>query len=312
MNPPTIIKLAVSLLILILVILSVDLNQVYGLIIRANIPLLILAAALVFVGAFISSYKLGLLLNIQNIKPPLKKIFVAYLIGMFFNSFFPSTIGGDVIKARILQAKKHPFSKVFPAIIVERYLGLLSLAPILCFGLIWAFGKNYGNTYFLSLFVIVALLISFFILLGLKNKSWSAKIINCFPNCAKKHAENYFGALIKYAHMQKLVFPFGISIIFQFICVIFTYLVALSLGVDLNIFYLFLAIPIIALISMIPISINGIGVRESAYAIFLSQIGISTTTAVVISVVGFAITTLVSLTGGVLYFAITLGVNRDR
>ena len=55
------------------------------------------------------------------------------------------------------------------------------------------------------------------------------------------------------------------------------------------------------LLTMVPISIGGIGVRESGYIIFFGIIGLEKEAAVAISLTGFALTVLLSLIGGAVY-----------
>jgi len=90
-------------------------------------------------------------------------------------------------------------------------------------------------------------------------------------------------------------------VLFQGIGVICTYLVGLSLGLEVSLEYYFLSVPIIWLVTMLPISINGIGVREGGFVLFFTAVGVSTADALLLSLLTFAQLLLIGLLGGVLF-----------
>jgi len=89
-------------------------------------------------------------------------------------------------------------------------------------------------------------------------------------------------------------------VLFQGIGVICTYLVGLSLGLEVSLEYYFLSVPIIWLVTML-ISINGIGVREGGFVLFFTAVGVSTADALLLSLLTFAQLLLIGLLGGVLF-----------
>lgn len=95
---------------------------------------------------------------------------------------------------------------------------------------------------------------------------------------------------------------FGYSVVFQLLIILINIYIFKAMGLSgVNWWQLMLAVPMISAISMLPFSVNGLGVRESAYLILLNPLGISAANAVTCSLVFFVIVTVLSLAGGVIY-----------
>ncbi|NQT37216.1 MAG: flippase-like domain-containing protein, partial [Planctomycetes bacterium] len=94
---------------------------------------------------------------------------------------------------------------------------------------------------------------------------------------------------------------FLISVVYQTVGIVCTYLVGLSLGLNVPLGYYFVSVPIIWLLTMLPIAINGIGVREGGFVLFFTAAGASTADALLLSFLTFAQLLLIGLFGGVLY-----------
>ena len=70
-----------------------------------------------------------------------------------------------------------------------------------------------------------------------------------------------------------LIYCFLFTILFQIFGVFSTYLISSSLGYSIKFIYFLMLLPIVWIISMIPISINGLGVREGAFILLFSKKG---------------------------------------
>ncbi len=81
------------------------------------------------------------------------------------------------------------------------------------------------------------------------------------------------------------------------------YGVARALGLEVAPGAFFYLVPITALVTMLPIALNGLGLREGAYAVIFTQVGVSAEAAVATSVAATLCAMGVSLIGGILYFA---------
>jgi len=85
------------------------------------------------------------------------------------------------------------------------------------------------------------------------------------------------------------------------VVVLANYLIFRSLGVEVPLVYCLIFIPLISALSLLPISFNGLGIREGGYIFFFSQIGLNMTQAVSASLVFFVLVVLTSLIGGIAF-----------
>jgi uncharacterized membrane protein YbhN (UPF0104 family) len=109
-------------------------------------------------------------------------------------------------------------------------------------------------------------------------------------------------ALTRYQRQWRiLIGVFLISIGYQLMIVVFSYLVGHALDLHIPLRYFMLCVPVTVIMSVLPISINGVGVRETGYVFLLSKIGHSSSEAVTLSLLIYGLSMLASLVGGVLY-----------
>ena len=93
-----------------------------------------------------------------------------------------------------------------------------------------------------------------------------------------------------------------LSVVIQFVVIVMTWVAALALDLDAPFLSFVIFIPVINLTTMMfPLTINGLGVRESIYYLLFSEIGIPVEQAVVLSLLSFSIMNVPSLVGGIVY-----------
>jgi len=93
----------------------------------------------------------------------------------------------------------------------------------------------------------------------------------------------------------------GISLVNQFIVILVSWIMALGLRLDVSLLYFLVFIPVITLISMIPISLNGMGLREYAFVSLFTAIGVSREGAIALGLLSSAVLVVSAVPGGVVY-----------
>jgi uncharacterized membrane protein YbhN (UPF0104 family) len=112
----------------------------------------------------------------------------------------------------------------------------------------------------------------------------------------------FYQALTLYRRQKGvLIMVFFISVGYQLMIVMFSYLVGFALDLGISLRYFMLCVPVTVIISLVPISINGVGVRETGYVFLLSKIGHSGSEALTLSLLIYGLSVMASLAGGVLY-----------
>jgi uncharacterized membrane protein YbhN (UPF0104 family) len=111
----------------------------------------------------------------------------------------------------------------------------------------------------------------------------------------------WVAAIAGYRHrLGFLAVALLMSVVFQLQVIATAYVVARSFEIDLSWEACFLCIPMATLATLLPISINGIGVRESVYVFLLTQMGLAREEAFLVGLGTWAFVLLVSLTGGLI------------
>jgi uncharacterized membrane protein YbhN (UPF0104 family) len=91
------------------------------------------------------------------------------------------------------------------------------------------------------------------------------------------------------------------SILVQLLGVVTLWCIGLSLGLDIPVSYYCILGPMVSLLTLLPLSVNGMGVREGGTVLFLAPLGVDEGTALTLAFLWFAVQAAVSLLGGVVY-----------
>lgn len=272
----------------------------------SNIPLLLLSFLLIAAGYLLSALRWQILLDAQNITISLWKLTKYYLVGSFFNNFLPTTIGGDVVRAYDVSKLSSSVSQSFAIILVERLSGIFALIVYAIIGLLFGLSR-FGNFPLVWVAAVIFLISIFFLLIGLKvhrkrqienieDTDWG--ILHKVQN----KIEKIFLTLEYYKDKKSFIFKAILfAFLLQFNVIVFFYIISFSLELRAPFYYFLTVIPLIHVILMFPVSINGIGIRENAFIFFLSKIGASAAISVAISWLAFSMVLMYALVGGLIY-----------
>lgn len=266
---------------------------------------LTVAFVLTVLAAVLSAYKWQVLIKIYGFDVPLRKLTSMYFVGQFFNSFLPTTIGGDTARIKDLNREiKHGVESTI-SVFLDRFTGLIALLLI---GSMTSFFLPFrlGFSYIMLTSAIILISLLFLSYLVLEKKDWLVQIPGLrssieMMGISAKSRQVYQDILQFKADKKASQKAILISIFFHALAIVINYILAKGIRIDISFIYLCMFVPLITLISMLPASINGIGVREGAYVFFLSRIGISESEAVALSLLVYTLSLAASLAGGVIY-----------
>ncbi len=217
------------------------------------------------------------------------------MIGAFFGSFMPGIIGGDAVRAYYLNKKAKKMSLTLASIFMDRYIGYASLMLIGMSAAPFAF-SNFGDSPYkwAMPFIFVAFVIGsiLFFLLQIGKR---------FRGMADFY--EYFSTLK--TQKSKIIKAVIISLLVQLLNLFIVVILAAGMGEKMPLLVLFVFLPIIITITMIPISISGLGVREGSFVILLGLIGVKPEIATSLSLAWFFSVFVGSLPGLAIYFAIS-------
>ena len=220
------------------------------------------------------------------------------LIGQFFNQVLPSSVGGDGVRAWLVSRDGVPVRRALVSIICDRMVGLVVLTAISAVTmpmLFFAGGEHIPSITTLAFMApaLTALGLLTLLLFGTKLSELLMKLRFFGP----------FGVLVRDLRIilftsEKSFWIIGLTVLVQVMVVLGVYLCGWALDIKFGIIHVLL-LPLILLISMVPISFAGWGVRESVMVAGLGFVGISAVDALVISVSFGIAQMLVGLPGAV-------------
>ena len=297
-------KILISISLLIFLFKRANIGNVWDVMRSMDFMIFIVVVFLYTVSQIVSTYRWSLFLPHAGIHMPFLKLVSLYYIGMFFNIFLPTAIGGDVVKSYYLYKLSGKGGDSLASVFLDRFTGFFALVTIALVSLI--FGYNYVKDTYAPLFIILLATLFFSASLIIWNRSlhnWALVItgkIKLFG--INEKIESFYNAIMLYkGEPVVLLKAFGVSFIIQFMSITIFYLISKGLDMTVSIGYFFLFVPIAVTISMIPISLSGLGLREGAFVYLFTKVGATDAQALTVSLASFAVTVLLGLIGGIEY-----------
>lgn len=301
-------KALVSVALLWVLFSRVDAARLWSVARTASPVWLIAALGLYLLMILTSAWRWGLLLRAQGLRFSFGALTSSFFVATFFNNFLPSNIGGDVI--RITDTAPAAGSKTLAAtvVLIDRGLGLLGLV------LMAALGATAGPAVFSSSdggvgpgvlwagFGLAAMIATPALLMpeGLARLLKPLRIIH--PEWMDERIERLTGALGRFRESPgSLAGCFAGAVAVQSLLVAFYLAIAYSMRIPVGFAELAVIVPITFIVQMLPVSMNGFGVREATFGFYFARLGLPLESALAVSFVGAALIMLFSLSGGVTY-----------
>jgi uncharacterized membrane protein YbhN (UPF0104 family) len=288
-------KIAVSLAVITWVLSRIDSSDLLMIMGKADVGLLLLAFLTHGIGFLLSAMRWGILLRIENINVSLKVTVLTCWIGSFFNTFLPSTVGGDVFRTYHVSKQSGKLWETAITVIFERLAGVVALAAIGSLAFTWL----YVSPAELSLWK--ALAIGGIIHWGNHIIPVADKTprVTKIPVCGWQLIGTLKQSVLRYRNRRREVsWIFLFSLLLQLNVIGHYSLVAAALDIQLPFIYFCLLIPPILILTMLPISVGGLGVREVAFLFFFVPHGVTSVEILSISLLSYMLSLLASLSGG--------------
>ena len=301
------IKVAISVGLLTLLIVKSDAPRLWHYVRTASIAWLAAALALYFLMILASAWRWGLLLDAQGVSVPGRTLTGSFLVATFFNNFLPSNIGGDVV--RIADTAKPARSKTLAAtvVIIDRGLGLLGLILLAAVAASAAHteGVPSGPVPATLLWIVFAGAT----VIAAPAVAWPDLLVRVLAPLRRVHPE-WVGARLELLSTvlgrfreapTALAGCFVGAVLVQALLVAFYAAVAHAIGVRVSPWHMAVVVPVSFLVQMVPVSLNGFGLREATFSFYFARLGLPIEAALVISLLGAGLVMLFSLSGAAVY-----------
>ena len=269
---------------------------------------------LLFASNLLGAWQWSRLLHVVEIRIPFWKVCAYYHVGLFFNNFLPAGIGGDI--ARVADASRHGPTKTaaLSAVVMDRLLGTLAIASLALVTTLPAIDRFHLTLVYLAVVGFFAVSVTLV---------WAVFHPALLPACERLLARVGLGGLSP--HLDDLAARiagfrarrglfaglFAVAALTQISRIGVHALVARSLGLHVPLVYFFLFVPLLAVIVSLPISFNGIGVREGAGIVLFGLVGVDRAHAFSLQFLTYLVMVAVSMLGG-LVFLVRIPQRRAR
>jgi glycosyltransferase 2 family protein len=235
---------------------------------------------------------------------PVPQLFAIYCIGLFFNLAFPTVIGGDVVKMYYAGKPSRRFVESFATTFLDRDAGMFAMMLIASAAtlsqsiaipgfpvrlIIWG---AFAAFLCVNLAIFMPPLHRLFtgILLRLKLARLARKadaVSNVFQLMGRNPLV-LVGALL-------------ISLLNQLLVITVTWIMSTGLRIGVPFRYFLIFVPVITLIAMVPVSLNGMGLREYAFVSLFGAIGVEHEACLALGLIASAVVILSAIPGGIVY-----------
>ena len=265
-----------------------------------QLPLLVWIAAflMMFAAQVLSSIRWWILSNACAFPGNWRTYLGFYFVGMFFNLFLPTGIGGDLFKIHFLSREGGKRIVAASTVVADRLLGL---AAMLLMGAVAVYlrpdllPEPFPLMMLLGGGCILTAVLTLPLLKRLLTRLW--------PGFTP-----YFELVSAIRERPGRLIPLSaLSFSLQGLGIGAVALLGTGMGINLPTALYFVMVPLVALSTLIPISFNGIGVREGAFVYLLGLKGIGAGTALGLGLLFFSVQVSISLIGGICY---ATGVHR--
>lgn len=304
------VKLVISVGLLWLVLSRHSLQEVTAAFVDPRWEWLAAAVAVYLVSAVGGAVQWSWLLGRAGLTTSPAEIRRLYFIGLFFNNFLPANIGGDAYKIVDLGRREGCPGRVFCVTLLDRLLGLSALTAFAILAVIAAWAWRVGLPP--VAWVLGAVLVGLLMVLGILVSHRLGQLVPAvlaklrLPTVAAQVGRLVREFTVFRRHWRWLGGVFAFSTGVQALRVLVHLLVAYGLRLDpapAQALQLMVLIPLLALLLTLPVTVNGIGLREKGAEGFVAAAaGLPVPGTVAMEMVAFLVMVLVSLGGGVLWW----------
>lgn len=281
-------KLAVSAGLLTLIVKRAGIEKVVLHVRSMDIRFFLLSAALYVLVALLVAFRWRALLGYSLTA---RKLFSLHMIGNFFNLILPSSVGGDAVKAYYLYRETKQGGASFGSVFLDRSLGFFArlvlglVSGIFAFSDLRAVGLHWVIPSLLLAFIVGSLLL-FRLRIGRRFRAV---------------VDLYEYLLLRLRDRRLMLKTFLLSLVIQALLITMVAAIARGIGQPLTFAELFVFVPIIMTIMIIPLSFSGFGVREGAFVLLFGLSGIPASVSVSLSFLWYLSMAFASLIGLVEY-----------
>jgi len=282
----------IGIVLFIMILARINLSQAFEIILDSN-PVLVFFYVIVSVLVIFSirAYKWKYLLNSQSIKISFFETLSLFFSSFFFASVTPGRLG-EFIRIYYIKEKGHSTGKAAVSMFIDRIQDIVFLT------ILGILGALVLSSAFIDLAIIGSICLGVFIFLSVCffiSKKLRKMIYNSLFIILSGSLKKYFKTNIddffldlKMTKSSVIAISSLLTVFAWSVFYLAFYLIAITMSIPISFFYVIICLSITSLVTLLPISISGVGTRDAAMILVFSQISLTSESAVAFSTVVLA------------------------
>lgn len=291
-------KVMLSIGVLVYIARGLDLHQLRTNLLTVDPAMFLLALVLIGLQTFVLNGRWELIMRSLRVSLDWMTGWRILMISLWFNQALPSSAGGDVVRMWLLRQQDVSWAQAVKGVVADRFTALIGLVVLMVLGLPLLLARVHDQAAILAIGgLTLAGVAGTAVLLTL---DWWPKRLTRIGAVASLVR---FGAFVRYLLLQseRRSLLFGSALLIHLMTAAACYILSVGLRTHLSMLDAFVLIPPVILLTAVPISISGWGVREGAMVACLALAGIPSEKSLSISLLMGAISVIIGLIGGVIW-----------
>lgn len=294
------VKLLLSIAVLVYVARGLDLQRLRSHLVSVDPFLFVLALTLIFFQTFVLNGRWELIMRALGVSLDWFASWRILMISLWFNQVLPSSVGGDAVRMWLLRQRGVQWPEAVKGVAADRFTALIGLIVLMVAGLPFLMSRVSNQAALLAIGgLTLAGVAGTAVLLALDrlpSRLIAHRVIASFVR---------FGTLVRFLLLQSehRALLFGSALLIHLVTAAACYALARGVGAQLSVTDAGVLIPPVVLLSAVPISIGGWGVREGAMVACLGLAGVPSEEALSVSLLLGAISVIIGIVGGAIWLA---------
>jgi hypothetical protein len=268
-----------------------DARPIFRILSRERPMYFTVVVALYVAGQAMCAYRWQLLAAILKVHGRYREFLAYTFVGMFTNLFVPGLMAGDAARSVYLGRRHGRMGEAIASVVADRAVGLIGLFWLAAFTAIFLNFAPIPSSVIMPTIVVGAIAFAGFLAAPLV-----ARLIHLMPRPVRRAG----GIIAPYLHHPMTLIPaIALSILLQVTLALGQYILAAGLGLTAPLSLFILCVPIANVFASLPLTLNGLGIRESAYLLLFGMAGMRKEDAIALGLLWFAITMAGGLTGSI-------------
>jgi len=301
-----VVRILLSIALLVVLLMLIDRDALLKAFVEMDAQLFLIGLLVYALSVGVWSFRWLLIIRAAGENVGYVRVFLTTLVGLFFSQFLPAMVGTDVARMVELSDEAGTNARVVSTVLLDRLIGLISLVVMALVALVFSAGVVGGQDSRIALITIgafVALVVGWVVFFNrglMRRFSWVFKLP--IASRIESSIRNLYESL---HHLQNqprlLVSALAVSFVMQIIEIASIVFIARALKIEIPIVDFFIFVPLIWIVTTIPISISGLGLREGAFAVFFAQVGVASSDGVALSLLYYAYHLVLGIVGGLVF-----------